>query len=89
MEVNYKLNGHPQTATDNVITVKEMLTKGGADAGIKLDDLDKYYVERDDDRLPGNYIFERYVNMDSYLYVDEGDKFRAVHLGDPPWETNE
>lgn len=76
LTLRYKVNGEDQTTDRRVLTVEEMLRLAGAAAGIDVNDLGSYFIEK----LNG----EKYENLSDHINIANGDEFLAIHAGATP-----
>lgn len=74
--LRYKVNGEDQTTERRELTVEEMLRRAGAPAGIDVNDLGSYFIEK----LNGG----KFEKLSDRIAIANGDEFLAIHTGATP-----
>ena len=75
-EIRYQVNGEIQIATENQLSVAEIMRRAGASAAIDVDDLDSYLLEHVDGT--------KYDRSADSVTIIEGDEFLVIHRGATP-----
>ena len=75
--IDYAVNGERQRTGQPTMTVEAILRKAGADAGIDVDAIGDYYLERVADDT-------EYWNLTDPVTIANGDAFLAVYAGRTP-----